>query len=216
MESLSVVLFAIGIVVCFGLIIKTLVIPMTHTWSKILLLVIIVVIVLLCETLFITTACIPYKTPKLLQSGVSELETLLETKEPGSTSQILSANDIQETLKDVDTFGNFLNEKSKAFFFTRLIGIASYMQYLDTFSGSINENLQEMEDNNIPITLHNIFTQAQQKCVPLIEKATRSLEIIILILTAIILIIIGILCYILSKNEDDLDNPRIYIAPQEN
>lgn len=196
-----VILFAVAAGWCFGWITKRFLLPMQPRWVRNLFIAIVVLVAIPCEAVFLLTASIPYQSQRLLDNAVSELENMLEKQLPGCTSQILSTEELRNTLGNMEEFNSLLSEYPEAESFAGKVGIASYSEYLESISENIDESLHEKIGLTAeqPITLHNIFTLAEQKCMPFIKKATKGIEIHILVVTAIILIVLCIVSLILSK-----------------
>ncbi len=113
--------------------------------------------------------------------------------------------------KNIDAY---LDNNSDAGFAIHLIGVGTYMGYLESFASNIDNNLQQMEDEGVAITIHNVFYRLLDKIQKPIMKITKVLEILVIVLSFIFLLVILIVYFILKKNDGELSDSRILIVDQ--
>lgn len=71
-----------------------------------------------------------------------------------------------------------------------------------------------MKAEGIPVTIHTVFERIHQKSEAPILKATKILEIIVLVITGILLLALLIVWAYLKKDAAYLDNPRVTVIEQ--
>jgi len=214
MKVISVVIFAILILACVGLILWRMILPMKDSAHKKILLACAIVGVVICELLLITSAMIPSKVDSMLTYGIGSAEEYFETISPGYPNKELSTAELKNVLENVDNVNHFLDEAPHAGLVVRLVGAGTYLGAINTFSKSIDTNLKEMEADGVPVTLHNVFIRIQEKSRPAVMKGAKVLEVLVIILSIVFILALLIVYYIVKKNEDDLKDPRIIMVEQ--
>lgn len=210
MSTFLVVLFALLVPALFILFIWFLIAPMSSSYKPWLIAIAIIGLIL-CEGLFILAARIPSNADKLIETSIAGMEEHINQINPDYVNKELPTADIQNILKDTKMLDSYIDDAPNARLVVRLIGAGAYIQYVTSFSKSIDANIEEMKAEGIPVTIHTVFERIHQKSEAPILKATKILEIIVLVITGILLLALLIVWAYLKKDAAYLDSPRVTV-----
>ncbi len=186
MNTFYVVIFALLIVAVPTIIIWFLILPLKKSTKKNILFAATILTAILLITLFIASAFIPKKINQFIDFEIGQVENQINQISPDYTQQVLNAETIKNLISDSKQIRSYLNSNDDVNFLVRIIGINAYISYLEEFANNINLYLNEFETTNTPFTLHNIFLSLKEKSQTPILKATKIIEIIILVLAFIV------------------------------
>lgn len=214
MSIFIIILFTIIILACAYLVLRYLVIPMPKSSEKTLLFIATVVGTLLFSTLLILATFIPNQVNTFIDDGIAKVEENINTISPDYIHEEQDPTKLKEFLSNYKQIQAGLESNDGAQLLTELIGVNTYIKYLNFFTSSIDTNLQEMEEEHIPLTLHNIFMRVQEKSQDSVLEITRTIEIAILIITLLFFIVV-VSAYFLLKHEMS-DDGKVIIAGETN
>lgn len=214
MNILLIILFALLLALAAGLIIWYLLFNRLEKKSnRVMSITIAVVGILFFESLLITTAILPTKADKFLLSSITRIENNINAISDGYVNQTLNVEQVKNVLLDYNQMEAYLKSSSEVSWIVRIIGANAYIDYLTKFVNSIDTNLYEMEQQNIDITIHNIFIRLHEQSKEPIFKITKILEIIVIVLSFIFVFMLIILWVILMNDEKTGD--RVFVQPQQ-
>ena len=199
MNTFYVVIFTILILAIPATIIRFLIIPLKKSIEKNILFAITILTTVLLITLFIASAFIPKKINQFIDFEIAQIENQINQISPEYTHQDLNAETIQNLISDSKKIRSYLDDNDKVNFVVKTIGINAYISYIENFCENIDLYLNEFEATNTPFSLHNIFISLKEKSQVSIFKATKIIEIIILVIAFIINIIILIWAFAVKK-----------------
>jgi hypothetical protein len=199
MNTFYVVIFTILILAIPATIIRFLIIPLKKSTEKNILFAITILTTVLLITLFIASAFIPKKINQFIDFEIAQIENQINQISPEYTHQDLNAETIQNLISDSKKIRSYLDDNDEVNFVVKTIGINAYISYIENFCENIDLYLNEFEATNTPFTLHNIFISLKEKSQVSIFKATKIVEIIILIIAFIINIVILIWAFAVKK-----------------
>lgn len=199
MNTFYVVIFAILLLAIPTAIVRFLIIPLKKSTEKNVLIAITILTTLLLLTLFIASAFIPKKINQFIDFEIAQIENQINQISPEYTHQDLNAETIKNLISDSKKIRSYLDDNDEVNFIVRTIGINAYISYIENFCENIDLYLNEFEATNTPFTLHNIFISLKEKSQVSIFKATKIVEIIILIIAFIINIVILIWAFAVKK-----------------
>jgi hypothetical protein len=199
MNTFYVVIFTILILAIPATIIRFLIIPLKKSTEKNILFAITILTTVLLITLFIASAFIPKKINQFIDFEIAQIENQINQISPEYTHQDLNAETIQNLISDSKKIRSYLDDNDEVNFVVKTIGINAYISYIENFCENIDLYLNEFEATNTPFSLHNIFISLKEKSQVSIFKATKIIEIIILIIAFIINIIILIWAFAVKK-----------------
>ena len=199
MNTFYVVIFTILILAIPATIIRFLIIPLKKSTEKNILFAITILTTVLLITLFIASAFIPKKINQFIDFEIAQIENQINQISPEYTHQDLNAETIQNLISDSKKIRSYLDDNDEVNFVVKTIGINAYLSYIENFCENIDLYLNEFEATNTPFSLHNIFISLKEKSQVSIFKATKIIEIIILIIAFIINIIILIWAFAVKK-----------------
>ena len=199
MNTFYVVIFAILLLAIPTAIVRFLIIPLKKSTEKNVLFAITILTTLLLLTLFIASAFIPKKINQFIDFEIAQIENQINQISPEYTHQDLNAETIKNLISDSKKIRSYLDDNDEVNFIVRTIGINAYISYIESFCENIDLYLNEFEATNTPFTLHNIFISLKEKSQVSIFKATKIVEIIILIIAFIINIVILIWAFAVKK-----------------
>jgi len=199
MNTFYVVIFTILILAIPATIIRFLIIPLKKSTEKNILFAITILTTVLLITLFIASAFIPKKINQFIDFEIAQIENQINQISPEYTHQDLNAETIQNLISDSKKIRSYLDDNDEVNFVVKTIGINAYISYIENFCENIDLYLNEFETTNTPFTLHNIFISLKEKSQVSIFKATKIVEIIILIIAFIINIVILIWAFAVKK-----------------
>ena len=199
MNTFYVVIFTILILAIPATIIRFLIIPLKKSTEKNILFAITILTTVLLITLFIASAFIPKKINQFIDFEIAQIENQINQISPEYTHQDLNAETIQNLISDSKKIRSYLDDNDEVNFVVKTIGINAYLSYIENFCENIDLYLNEFEATNTPFTLHNIFISLKEKSQVSIFKATKIVEIIILIIAFIINIVILIWAFAVKK-----------------
>ncbi len=151
---------------------------------------------------------------KLIETGIAGMEEHINQINPDYINKELPTEDIQNVLKDTKMLDSYIDDAPNARLVVRLIGAGAYIQYVTSFSKSLDANIEEMKAEGIPVTIHNVFERIHQKSEAPIIKVTKILEIIVLVITGLLLLVLLIVYAYMKKDAAYLDNPRVTVIEQ--
>lgn len=199
MNTFYVVIFALLIMAVPAIIIWFLILPLKKSTGKNVIFSIIILTTLLLATLFIASAFIPKKINQFIDFEIGQVESQINQISPDYTQQVLNAETIKNLISDSKQIRSYLNNNDEVNFIVRSIGVNAYISYLEDFCDNINLYLNEFETTNTPFTLHNIFLSLKAKSQTPILKATKIIEIIILVLAFIVNLALTIWAFAIKK-----------------
>ena len=199
MNTFYVVIFTILILAIPATIIRFLIIPLKKSTEKNILFAITILTTVLLITLFIASAFIPKKINQFIDFEIAQIENQINQISPEYTHQDLNAETIQNLISDSKKIRSYLDDNDEVNFVVKTIGINAYISYIENFCENIDLYLNEFEATNTPFSLHNIFISLKEKSQVSIFKATKIIEIIILIIAFIINIVILIWAFAVKK-----------------
>lgn len=199
MNTFYVVIFTILILAIPATIIRFLIIPLKKSTEKNILFAITILTTVLLIILFIASAFIPKKINQFIDFEIAQIENQINQISPEYTHQDLNAETIQNLISDSKKIRSYLDDNDEVNFVVKTIGINAYISYIENFCENIDLYLNEFEATNTPFSLHNIFISLKEKSQVSIFKATKIIEIIILIIAFIINIIILIWAFAVKK-----------------
>ncbi len=199
MNTFYVVIFAILLLAIPTAIVRFLIIPLKKSTEKNVLFAITILTTLLLLTLFIASASIPKKINQFIDFEIAQIENQINQISPEYTHQDLNAETIKNLISDSKKIRSYLDDNDEVNFIVRTIGINAYISYIENFCENIDLYLNEFEATNTPFSLHNIFISLKEKSQVSIFKATKIIEIIILVIAFIINIIILIWAFAVKK-----------------
>lgn len=199
MNTFYVVIFALLIVAVPTIIIWFLILPLKKSTKKNILFAATILTAILLITLFIASAFIPKKINQFIDFEIGQVENQINQISPDYTQQVLNAETIKNLISDSKQIRSYLNSNDDVNFLVRIIGINAYISYLEEFANNINLYLNEFETTNTPFTLHNIFLSLKEKSQTPILKATKIIEIIILVLAFIVNLALTIWAFAIKK-----------------
>ena len=199
MNTFYVVIFTILILAIPATIIRFLIIPLKKSTEKNILFAITILTTVLLITLFIASAFIPKKINQFIDFEIAQIENQINQISPEYTHQDLNAETIQNLISDSKKIRSYLDDNDEVNFVVKTIGINAYISYIENFCENIDLYLNEFEATNTPFSLHNIFISLKEKSQVSIFKATKIIEIIILVIAFIINIIILIWAFAVKK-----------------
>jgi len=199
MNTFYVVIFALLIMAVPAIIIWFLILPLKKSTGKNVIFSIIILTTLLLATLFIASAFIPKKINQFIDFEIGQVESQINQISPDYTQQVLNAETIKNLISDSKQIRSYLNNNDEVNFIVRSIGVNAYISYLEDFCDNINLYLNEFETTNTPFTLHNIFLSLKEKSQTPILKATKIIEIIILVLAFIVNLALTIWAFAIKK-----------------
>ena len=199
MNTFYVVIFTILILAIPATIIRFLIIPLKKSTEKNILFAITILTTVLLITLFIASAFIPKKINQFIDFEIAQIENQINQISPEYTHQDLNAETIQNLISDSKKIRSYLDDNDEVNFVVKTIGINAYLSYIENFCENIDLYLNEFEATNTPFSLHNIFISLKEKSQVSIFKATKIVEIIILIIAFIINIVILIWAFAVKK-----------------
>ena len=182
-----------------AIIIWFLILPLKKSTGKNVIFSIIILTTLLLATLFIASAFIPKKINQFIDFEIGQVESQINQISPDYTQQVLNAETIKNLISDSKQIRSYLNNNDEVNFIVRSIGVNAYISYLEDFCDNINLYLNEFETTNTPFTLHNIFLSLKEKSQTPILKATKIIEIIILVLAFIVNLALTIWAFAIKK-----------------
>lgn len=181
MSIFLVILFVLLVPACAAAFVHYLVRPMEKSTHKTMLYVLSIGGAVLFDVLLVLTALIPGKAETFLSSGIAKIEGNINNISPDYAYQELDTAQIKTLLSDSKQIESYLKTNDGARLVVRLIGVHAYIDYLESFTNSMDSNLQEMQEQHTPVTLHNVFTHIQEKSRQPILHATKTLEILLLV-----------------------------------
>lgn len=181
MSIFLVILFVLLVPACAAAFVHYLVRPMEKSTHKTMLYVLSIGGAMLFDVLLVLTALIPSKAETFLSSGIAKIEGNINNISPDYAYQELDTAQIKTLLSDSKQIESYLKTNDGARLVVRLIGVHAYIDYLESFTNSMDSNLQEMKEQHTPVTLHNVFTHIQEKSRQPILHATKTLEILLLV-----------------------------------
>ena len=199
MNTFYVVIFALLIMAVPAIIIWFLILPLKKSTGKNVIFSIIILTTLLLAALFIASAFIPKKINQFIDFEIGQVESQINQISPDYTRQVLNAETIKNLISDSKQIRSYLNNNDEVNFIVRSIGVNAYISYLEDFCDNINLYLNEFETTNTPFTLHNIFLSLKEKSQTPILKATKIIEIIILVLAFIVNLALTIWAFAIKK-----------------
>ena len=104
-------------------------------------------------------------------------------------------------LSDSKQLAAYLQTDEQARAAVDIVGAETLVKIFDETAKSLNNHLDYFSENNVPLTIHNVFDYVKDQSeapVKLMTKGLYILEVIVFIITAIILLI---LFFIMKKGE---------------
>ena len=181
MNIFLVILFLLAVNACAFLFIYNMVWPQKKSSHRTTLLVLTIGGSILFDVLFTLTALIPSNADGFIKSGIVRMETSINNISPDYVNQEMDTAQIRSVLTDTKQIESYLKSNEGARFVVRLIGVNAYVKYMESFTSSLDSNLSEMQEEGIPITLHNVLERVQQKSHEPILKTAKILEILLLV-----------------------------------
>ena len=211
MKIVYVVLFSLLIVAVIGLVAWFLIWQKLHGANKKILFSVAVAGAVLFVVLLALTACIPSKADKYLALGIETIEKNLNTISDDYVNKEMDAEQIKASLAEYRQIETYLSENNEAGLVIRLISAGAYIRYFKQFVNSIDANISDMQANGTPITIHNVLLRLQDKSAAPIVKATKILEIVIIVLAFVFALILIIASAILQH--DEKEGSAVFVSP---
>lgn len=212
MNIFLIILFTILIPACAYGLLRYLVVPMPKSSERTLLFIVTPLGALLFSVLLVLSTFIPGKINAFIDTGIAKVEENVSNISPGYIYEEQDTESIKTFLSNYKQIQAGLESNEDARFLTELIGVNVYIKALNLFASGIDCNLREMEEEHIPITLHNIFLRIQEKSKDSIVGITQKIGIAILIVTLIFFIVIGFTC--LLARHDMSGDAKVRIAKE--
>lgn len=212
MNIFLIILFTILIPACAYGLLRYLVVPMPKSSERTLLFIVTPFGALLFSVLLVLSTFIPGKINAFIDVGIAKVEENVSNISPGYIYEEQDTESIKTFLSNYKQIQAGLESNEDARFLTELIGVNVYIKALNLFASGIDCNLREMEEDHIPVTLHNIFLRIQEKSKDSIVGITQKIEIAILIVTLIFFIVIGFAC--LLARHDMSGDAKVRIAEE--
>lgn len=212
MNIFLIILFTILIPACAYGLLRYLVVPMPKSSERTLLFIVTPLGALLFSVLLVLSTFIPGKINAFIDVGIAKVEENVSNISPGYIYEEQDTESIKTFLSNYKQIQAGLESNEDARFLTELIGVNVYIKALNLFASGIDCNLREMEEEHIPVTLHNIFLRIQEKSKDSIVGITQKIEIAILIVTLIFFIVIGFAC--LLARHDMSGDAKVRIAEE--
>lgn len=201
MNVFFIVLSIIATAMCAFLFIRYLVTKLPKSTGKILLAILTVAGTLISSTLLIMATVLPSKIDAFLSTGIASVEEHINSISPGYIYEERDTQSLKTVLANYNQVKAGFDSNSGTQFIVRTIGVNSYIDLLDAFVSNIDENQKEMEQEQIPMTLHNVFMRVQDKTRAPIREIVYNIEIAILVVTLVFFLIL-LISYFIVKNND--------------
>lgn len=201
MNVFFIVLSIIATAMCAFLFIRYLVTKLPKSTGKVLLAILTVAGTLISSTLLIMATVLPSKIDAFLSTGIASVEEHINSISPGYIYEERDTQSLKTVLANYNQVKAGFDSNSGTQFIVRTIGVNSYIDLLDAFVSNIDENQKEMEQEQIPMTLHNVFMRVQDKSRVPIRKIVYNIEIAILVVTLVFFLIL-LISYFIVKNND--------------
>jgi len=172
---------------------------MSKSTEKNIVFVVLILGTIIFETLFIVSACIPNKVNVILSESIINIENQMNEISEEYTDQVLDSEKVKALISDSKQIRSYLDNRSDVNFFIEIIGINTYIAYLEDFRDEVDKHLQEFEASGTPFTLHNIFDYLLEQSKTPVLKATKIIEIIVLVCCALFLICVVVAVYLIKN-----------------
>lgn len=212
MKIIFIVLFSLLLLAATALVIWYMLLRLKGS-ERIILSVIAGVGMAIVLTLLILAACIPSKADQLLTLGIHRIEAEINNVTPGYTNQAMTAEQLEKALSNTKQWETALEEDNETTLAIQLIGAGAYMNYLKDFLKSVDANVAEMQAAGTDITIHNVLLRLQDKSRAPILKASKVIEVIIIVL-GFVLILSLIIAWAILRNEEK-NGPKVVLAVDE-
>ena len=210
MNIFLIILAILAIGICCYFYSRFLAAKLPKSTEKVLLISIVIAGTLLSSALLIMAHMLPGKVNEFMSSGVDAVEKHIDNISPGYIHEVADTQRLKAILEDYRQIEAGLGSNEGAMFVVKTLGMNTYMEFLGSFVSNIDENIREMEAEQIPITLHNIFVRVQDKSKGVIQKIAYTLEIGILIATVIFFIIMIASYFVVKHN--DMSGPKVVMG----
>lgn len=188
MNLLIAILFMLAIVACTYLFLRFMVAKLPRSFAKYLLFTTTVAGSLMCLALLVAAACVPMMVNDFLDKGIEKVKAHASNISPDFVYEEQEVASIRAFLADDGQIKAGLESAEDGFWVVRNIGLDTYMESLNDFSAHLENNIQIMNEQQDSPTIDNILNKVKQKSQPGIRKATRTIEIIILVATLLMFV----------------------------
>lgn len=169
--------------------------------TKIIFAVLGVILVLAFIIIASLTSRVPKKTEKALAETFATAEQRINLVQPGYTNQVLDPATMKSFLSDSKQLTAYLQTDEQAKAAVDLVGAETIVKIFEGIANGLDNHLDYFSQNDVPLTIHNVFTYVQEQSVAPIKLVTKGLYIIEVIVFIIAAIILLIMFFIMKKGE---------------
>lgn len=200
------ILLLLGVAFC---IVRYKLLPMENKSDRMWLIVSLSAITLLYVILLIVGMTLPAKVDSMLVVGTDQIEAYYNADDSEASNRVLDKTQLNELLLSAHSIRSNVDARKDVSWFVQWLGMNAYIDGIDSFAGSIDTHLAELEAQGKDFTLHNILVYTREQAHVSLKSAAKVVEIVVFIL-ALFSFLGEWLTYYLVKKERQKSSPVTY------
>lgn len=200
------ILLLLGAAAC---IVRYKLLPMENKSDRMLLIAGLSALTLVAVILLILGMTLPAKVDNMLAVGTEQIESYYNIDNPEASNRVIDKTQLNEILLSAHSIRSNVDARKDVSWFVQWLGMNAYIDGIDSFAGSIDTHLAELEAQGKDFTLHNILVYTREQAHISLKSAAKVIEIVVFIL-ALFSFFGEWITYYLVKRERQKSSPVTY------
>lgn len=149
------------------------------------------------------TGRVPKATDKALTEAFATAEQRINLVQPGYTKQVLDPATMKAFLSDSKDLALYLQTDEQATAAVDLVGAETLVNIFNEVANGLDNHLDYFSQNNVPLTIHNVFDYVKDQSEAPVKTMTKWLYILEVVLFIIAAIVLLIMFFIMKKGEEN-------------
>lgn len=149
------------------------------------------------------TGRVPRATDKALTEAFASAEQRINLVQPGYTNEVLDPATMKSFLSDSKQLAAYLQTDERASAAVDVVGAETIVKLFEETAKGLDNHLDYFSQNNVPLTIHNVFDYVKTQSEAPVKLMTKGLYIIEIVVFFVAVIVLMIMFFIMKKGEEN-------------